>query len=137
MNIFDQIEFEVNVNRIPIRAERFAEYLDNPEEDYVNSDLDRIYQAIVCHKKANEQDEVVTVKKANRHHVRTNRYDLNKVYRQKANRTKQYAEARRKKATHDGEMVYLYRGFDAPWGYYEKETVIHDSKLWKPLKKAN
>lgn len=53
---FDKIELDCNINRIEIRAGKFAKYLDEPEEK--NFDYPTIYQAIVCNNKANEPDDL-------------------------------------------------------------------------------
>ena len=53
METLDKIRFEVNVELID-DLENIAKILYGNEEDYMN--YDQLYQAIVCHKKANEQD---------------------------------------------------------------------------------
>lgn len=132
MNILDKIRFDVNVDMIEKYIERFTPYLNESEED--NLDFPCIYQAIIASRKANEEDEIVAVK-PHKHHARCqNKYASNKAYKAKANRTKKYADARRRKAEKDNEMVYISTGFSAPWGQYTKETVIHNSKLWKPFR---
>ena len=131
--IFDETMFRVNVNMIEGRIQKFADYLDEPEE--YNFEYPTIYQAIVANNKATEADPIVEVKsKARKRRPRANKYDTNKAYRRKADICKKYADARRKKAVKDNEMIYISTSFNAPWGAYTKETEIHDTKLWKPFK---
>lgn len=131
MDTLDGIRFEVNVDMIEKYIERFTPYLNEREED--NFDYPCIYQAIVANAKANEADPLIEVK-PHKHHVRQNKYDRNKAYKAKANLTRKYADAKKRKSEHDNEMIYISTGFSAPWGNYTKETVIHDSKLWKPFR---
>ena len=53
---FDQIELDCDINRIEIRAEKFAKYFDEPEEE--NFEYPIIYEAIVCNNKATEADDL-------------------------------------------------------------------------------
>lgn len=118
----DRLELWVYTKNLPADIIKYGKY------DFMNGVVDKV----------NEEDPVSLV---NNHHnenrVRPNRYDLNRGYRVKVNRTRKFANARKAKAIRDNEMMYISTGFSAPWGTYTKETTIHDTKLWKPFNKEN
>lgn len=96
----DEIKFEVNVNFIEKRIEKFARYLDESEED--NFDYPAIYQAIVANNKANEPDtEVVTTKGTRR--------PGNRAERRKATEHKKNTLGRTRKYCTEGVYAYIVK----------------------------
>lgn len=73
MKTLDQIRFEVSVNLINNRLEKFERYLDESEED--NFDYPAIYQTIICHQKSTEgyESEVLETEEFDEEFPRKNR----------------------------------------------------------------